>query len=115
MKKVPQDLLFKRAGKCPHCGDNQQYIAFDRGKCQDCGEALSFDMLDKEKLDELEDFNPVDEKNNIDNVVVTDIKMPFISMVEFMVKWAIASIPALIILFFISAFLLSLIGFSISN
>lgn len=34
-------------------------------------------------------------------VQVTDINMPFASMVGFMVKWAIASIPALIILFFI--------------
>ncbi len=32
-------------------------------------------------------------------VVVTDIKMPFMSMVIFMIKWAIASIPAMIILF----------------
>ena len=32
-------------------------------------------------------------------VVVDDIKMDFISMVAFMVKWAIASIPAVIILF----------------
>lgn len=39
-------------------------------------------------------------------VIVTDIKMPFGSMVEFMVKWAIASIPAIIILF--------LIGFGIT-
>lgn len=31
-------------------------------------------------------------------VVVTDIKMPFWSMVVFMIKWAIAAIPALIIL-----------------
>jgi hypothetical protein len=31
-------------------------------------------------------------------VVVTDIKMSFSSMVVFMVKWAIATIPALIIL-----------------
>jgi uncharacterized membrane-anchored protein YitT (DUF2179 family) len=31
-------------------------------------------------------------------VVVTDIKMPFWSMVWFMVKWSIAAIPALIIL-----------------
>lgn len=31
-------------------------------------------------------------------IVVTDIKMPFLSMVVFMIKWAIASIPALIIL-----------------
>lgn len=32
------------------------------------------------------------------HVVITDIKMPFLSMVVFMVKWAIAAIPALIIL-----------------
>lgn len=31
-------------------------------------------------------------------VTITDVKMPFLSMVVFMVKWAIASIPALIIL-----------------
>lgn len=31
-------------------------------------------------------------------VVVTDIAMPFGSMVVFMVKWAIAAIPALLIL-----------------
>ena len=33
------------------------------------------------------------------NVIVTDIQMPFSSMIVFMVKWAIASIPAMIILF----------------
>jgi hypothetical protein len=32
------------------------------------------------------------------HVVVTDIRMPFWSMVVFMIKWAIAAIPALIIL-----------------
>lgn len=31
-------------------------------------------------------------------VVVTDIEIPFGSMVVLMVKWAVASIPALIIL-----------------
>ena len=31
-------------------------------------------------------------------VVVTDFDMPFVSMVKLMVKWAIASIPAAIIL-----------------
>ena len=31
-------------------------------------------------------------------VTVVDIKMPFGSMVAFMVKWAIASIPAFLIL-----------------
>ena len=36
-------------------------------------------------------------------VVVADIKMPFMSMVVFMVKWVIASIPAFIILVIIGA------------
>jgi len=31
-------------------------------------------------------------------VIVTDVRMPFLSMVVFMVKWAIAAIPAVIIL-----------------
>jgi hypothetical protein len=31
-------------------------------------------------------------------VIVTDIKIPFRSMVVLMVKWAVATIPALIIL-----------------
>ena len=34
-----------------------------------------------------------------ESVIVTDFNMPFFSMVLFMVKWAIASIPAMIILF----------------
>ena len=32
------------------------------------------------------------------HVIVTDIRMPFWSMVIFMIKWAIAAIPAFIIL-----------------
>ena len=37
--------------------------------------------------------------NDPKEVVVTDIQMPFGSMIVFMVKWVIASIPAFIILF----------------
>lgn len=44
-------------------------------------------------------------KNTID-VTVTDINMPFFSMVSFMVKWAVASIPALIILAFLAAIII---------
>ena len=43
-------------------------------------------------------------------VVVTDIQMPFISMVVFMVKWALAAIPALLILGGIISGLILLIG-----
>ena len=43
-------------------------------------------------------------------VVVTDIQMPFFSMVIFMVKWAIAAIPAIIILFILGAILSGIFG-----
>jgi hypothetical protein len=43
-------------------------------------------------------------------VVVTDIQMSFGSMVVFMVKWAVATIPAAIILFALAAFLMTLFG-----
>ena len=43
-------------------------------------------------------------------VVVTDIKMPFASMVVFLVKLAIAAIPAMIILSLIGALVTALIG-----
>ena len=42
-------------------------------------------------------------------VVVVDIKMPFASMVVFMVKWAVAAIPALIILIVLGALFSSVI------
>ena len=44
------------------------------------------------------------------NVVVTDIRMPLWSMVVFMVKWAIAAIPALVILGSIWASTVALFG-----
>jgi hypothetical protein len=43
--------------------------------------------------------------NGRQEVVVTDIKIPFLSMVVLLVKWALAAIPALIILFFIFSIL----------
>ncbi len=43
--------------------------------------------------------------NESQNVVITNIKMPFFSMVVFMLKWVLASIPALILIGIISALL----------
>ena len=44
------------------------------------------------------------------NVTIIDIKMPFLSMVVFMVKAAIASIPAFIILSVIGSIIFGLLG-----
>ncbi len=55
---------------------------------------------------------------NDTRVVVTDIRMPFWSMVAFMVKWAIAAIPAIVILALLGALLSALLTgswFSWSN
>ena len=43
-------------------------------------------------------------------VIVTDIQMPFWSMVIFMIKWTVASVPALIILSFLVGLVVALIG-----
>lgn len=43
-------------------------------------------------------------------VVVTDIKIPFWSMVVLMVKWAIAAIPAVIILMLLVALISLVLG-----
>ena len=45
-----------------------------------------------------------------EDVVVTNIKMPFWSMVWFMTKWALASIPATIILFALGLGVVSLVA-----
>ena len=50
------------------------------------------------------------ETNNPTQVQITDIKMPFWSMVIFMVKASIASIPAFIILSIIGTIVFSVIG-----
>ena len=48
--------------------------------------------------------------DNDTRVVVVDIRMPFWSMVVFMVKLAIASIPAFIILSILSAVVMAVFG-----
>ncbi len=48
--------------------------------------------------------------NESNHVTVDDIKMPFLSMVIFMVKWSIAAIPALIILAVIGMVLFAVLG-----
>ncbi len=48
-------------------------------------------------------------------IVISDIDMPFLSMVSFMVKWAIAVIPAAIILFLIAGVLGMFFGSMLSS
>jgi hypothetical protein len=50
------------------------------------------------------------DNNNENQVTIVDVKMPFLSMVIFMVKAAIASIPAFIILAIIGAIVFAVLG-----
>lgn len=50
-----------------------------------------------EKTDTFEEVK-AEEITLIEKVVITDIKMPFWSMVIFMIKWSLASIAAVIAL-----------------
>jgi hypothetical protein len=40
--------------------------------------------------------------NQVQEIVVTDVRIPFVSMVVLLVKWALAAIPAIIVLISIS-------------
>ncbi len=48
--------------------------------------------------------------DNAQEVVVTDIKIPFLSMVVLLVKWALAAIPAMIVLIIIGMILSMVVG-----
>lgn len=60
---------------------------------------------------DIENLRQMQEKQNNGEgrVVVTDIRMPFWSMVSFMVKWVFASIPAIIILSFVISIIMAVL------
>jgi len=89
--------------ECPNC--NNTNIQADATKCGECGSVFK----DYEESAP-EGVTGLASKSNNQNVTVTDIKMPFGSMVEFMVKWAIASIPAFIILLVIGFTIAGILG-----
>lgn len=74
--------------KCPNCNK----MIEDVDACWNCGTNRDgTENENKQAFDKAE----VEIKNG---VVITDIQMKFTSMVIFMVKWAFASIPALLII-----------------
>jgi len=110
--------------KCPRCKSDLEVDAIgDFVSCSSC--SVEFHVEESQKTKSLiENFHPfaesepnippVTDNQNVSKpisvltmpvrtneptyVIVTDIRMSFSSMVEFMVKWVFASIPALIIL-----------------
>ena len=92
-------------GMCKGCGQIFSTVEMENGYCKSCKDGVTKEV----KIDNTN----LSSKNALEinqKVIVTDIKMPFWSMVFFMVKWVIASIPALIILFILLTFLIGFIG-----
>ena len=89
--------------QCPNC--NNTNIQANATECSECG--YVFKGYEESAP---EGVTGLASNSNNQNVTVTDIKMPFGSMVEFLVKWAIASIPAFIILFLIGFLMVAIFG-----
>ena len=93
---------------CPFCAETIKAAAV---VCRYCGRNL----LEKEEDRRV----PVAEnaggaKDNLPNqVTVTDIHMPFLSMVIIMVKWTVAAIPTLIILAILTVLAFTLLSASL--
>jgi hypothetical protein len=116
--------------KCPRCKSKLEVEAVgDFVSCPSCSIEFNVEELHKTKsliqkfhpFEESEPYIPpviIDNKsipkpsgdrtNEPNYVIVTDIRMNFLSMVEFMVKWAFASIPAFMIIGFVFIFFLLL-------
>lgn len=95
--------------RCPHCGEEAKAPAEMTGQiaeCPSCGKKFNIpspgrigppcvpERTGTTPVPVTRRPQPIAKKNE---VVVTDIRIPFGSMVEFMIKLAIASIPAFII------------------
>jgi len=92
---------------CPHCGEPAKAESQYAGKiaeCPSCGK--DFRVQDMNRSNVTTPPPPSNPTTNVMPVVVTDIKIPFVSMIVLMVKWSIAAIPAFIIL--------AIIGFVVS-
>ena len=100
--------------ECNHCGketEETNYSGIKKVNCKWCNEPLRNNPQKK-----LQQY--IESSIGTNEVVVTDIRMSFNSMVLFQIKWVIAAIPAAIILCLILIaifFGLGLFGLGIKN
>ena len=85
--------------ECPHCHLTNPDTAL---KC-DCGYVFATGRIDPPVDPAVAVSTAEPPTPAVSRVRIIDIDMPFTSMIGFMVKWALASIPALIILAILAA------------
>ena len=91
--------------QCKNCGvQNQDNVSF----CVQCGNQLT-------RLPAIQTQPVISERPSIPTplarVIITDFDMPFFSMVNFMVKSALAAIPAIFILVMIGGAIFFMLSF----
>lgn len=103
---------------CPHCGWQAYRV---QGRCSHCKEPLDEPVPVQGAsasgrsegslvVNTYPDADRAGATVPIAQVTVVDVDMPFGSMVFFMVKWAIASIPAFLILILLGALISAVLG-----
>ena len=101
-------------GMCKECGGVFASAEMENGVCKSCrdGSTQERNQEDSTKKIKIDNTRSTSDNNFEINqkVIVTNIKMPFWSMVIFMVKWVIASIPAFIILFVLAGIFMGVLG-----
>ena len=100
---------------CPGCQSAYTVDDANAGRVTDCPECGIEVTIPNKTREPVPSSSAVDRRkttaaNRPEAVVITDIKMPFGSMIVFMVKWALAAIPALILLFIIYSILFGIFG-----
>ncbi len=95
--------------RCSNCGT---YNRSTLKECWKCGDSFEGTMdVDNFSFTEIEVTTKETDVSDINYVVIKDINMTFESMIIFMLKWALASIPAIIILWLLGMFLSSIFLF----
>jgi hypothetical protein len=85
---------------CPNCGE-PSYVPSQSAVIADEPEPLAVATSPPLPPESSVQIPPPNSVTIRTEVVITDIRMPFWSMVALMIKWAIASIPAAIVLMII--------------
>ncbi len=102
--------------KCNSCffstteADRDWDLVSASGRCPKCSSPLQAPHLLSADLLHVSDSNPSKQGFSNGKVVLIDVKIPFWSMVTLMVQWAIAAIPAAIILILVYMIVFAFLG-----
>ena len=92
--------------RCPKCGINHENHVIT---C-DCGHDLRQIKTENSKVEESVGVGGYYSSREVREVIVTDVQIPFGSMVVLMIKWAFAAIPAAIIILIIWTIIFRIFG-----